>query len=260
MVDSELEKKIFKLLDKTGIPIRKTVGFSVVFKPNLYNEEYLKDTLEHNLYKPEFGIVPELPFEFSTEEMITIVLKYIYDTTGIKLSKMEQLLTTPSYNGNPFLLLLNEHSFRQKICLAKKTIPGSLILRYNYGNFGFISLGNIEVIRGDFGISDSTIRNLGNLRKIYKDFWVTRYENLLQLESLSPLKEVGGNVTINDEILSSLDTLESVKGNLNLRKSKITNLGNLKYVGGNFLAKKEIFDTYDFSNIDIRGKIKLFKT
>jgi hypothetical protein len=121
-------------------------------------------------------------------------------------------------------------------------------------------LGNIEVIRGDFGISDSTIRNLGNLRKIYKDFWVTRYENLLQLEPLSPLKEVGGNVTINDEILSSLDTLESVKGNLNLRKSKITNLGNLKYVGGNFLAKKEIFDTYDFSNIDIPGKIKLFKT
>lgn len=120
-------------------------------------------------------------------------------------------------------------------------------------------MGNIEVIRGDLGISDAPIKNLGNLRKIYKDFWITTYDNELQLKSLFPLKEIGGNVSIKEQNLKSLDSIEIVKGNLTIRQSNISDLGDLKFVGGNLLLRRDIFENYDFSKIEVKGKIKFFK-
>ena len=258
-MDAELKHKIYKYIDKNGIPIRRIASISVTYKPNIYDENYLTDTLEHNLNKPHFSAVPELPFDISETEMIQIVKEYIFDTTGIRINHFGQLLSNPSLNGNPFLLVLNEHSGRQKVTLARKVIPGSLIIRDKYGNYGFDSLGKIEVIRGDFGISDAPIKNLGNLRKIYKDFWITSYENELQIQSLFPLKEVGGNVSIKEQNLKSLGSLEIVKGNLTIRQSNISDLGDLKFVGGNLLLRRDVFENYNFSNIEVKGKIKFFK-
>ena len=258
-MDSELKHKIYKYIDKNGIPIRRIASISFTYKPNIYDENYLTDTLEHNLNNPQFSAVPELPFDISETEMIQIVKEYIFDTTGIRINQIGQLLSNPSLNGNPFLLVLNEHSGRQKVTLARKVIPGSLIIRDKYGNYGFDSLGKIEVIRGDFGISDAPIKNLGNLRKIYKDFWITSYENELQIQSLFPLKEVGGNVSIKEQNLKSLGSLEIVKGNLTIRQSNISDLGDLKFVGGNLLLRKYAFENYNLSKIEVKGKIKFFK-
>jgi len=258
-MDSDLKQKIYKYIDKSGIPIRRIASISVTYKPNIYDENYLTDSLEHNLNNPQFSAVPELPFDISETEMTQIVKDYIFDTTGIRINHIGQLLSNPSLNGNPFLLLLNEHGGRQKVTLARKVIPGSLIIRDKYGNYGFDSLGNIEVIRGDFGISDAPIKNLGNLRKIYKDFWITSYENELQLKSLFPLKEVGGNVSIKEQNLKSLDSLEIIKGNLTIRQSNISDLGDLKFVGGNLLLRRDIYENFDFSKIEVKGRIKFFK-
>jgi hypothetical protein len=258
-MDSDLKHKIYKYIDKNGIPIRRIASISVTYKPNIYDENYLTDTFEHNPTKPHFSAVPELPFDISEIEMIQIVKEYIFDTTGIRINQIGQLLSNPSLNSNPFLLVLNEHSVRKKVTLARKVIPGSLIIRDKYGNYGFDSLGNIEVIRGDLGISDAPIKNLGNLRKIYKDFWITTYDNELQLKSLFPLKEVGGNVSIKEQNLKSLDSIEIVKGNLTIRQSNISDLGDLKFVGGNLLLRRDIFENFDFSKIEVKGKIKFFK-
>ena len=258
-MDSDLKHKIYKYIDKNGIPIRRIASISVTYKPNIYEENYLTDTLEHTLNNPQFSAVPELPFDISEAEMIQIVKEYIFDTTGIRINQIGQLLSNSSLNGNPFLLVLNEHSGRQKVTLARKVIPGSLIIRDKYGNYGFDSLGKIEVIRGDFGISDAPIKNLGNLRKIYKDFWITSYENELQIQSLFPLKEVGGNVSIKEQNLKSLGSLEIVKGNLTIRQSNISDLGDLKFVGGNLLLRKYAFENYNLSKIEVKGKIKFFK-
>ena len=258
-MDSDLKQKIYKYIDKSGIPIRRIASVSVTYKPNIYEENYLTDTLEHTLNNPQFSAVPELPFDISESETIQIVKEYIFDTTGIRINQIGQLLSNSSLNGNPFLLVLNEHSGRQKVILARKVIPGSLIIRDKFGNYGFDSLGNIEVIRGDLGISDAPIKNLGNLRKIYKDFWITSYENELQLKSLFPLKEVGGNVSIRNVTFHSLGTLEKVNGNLSIRETNLSDLGNLKFIGGNFIGTRQIFANYDFTGIEIKGKIRLYK-
>lgn len=118
-MDSELKHKIYKYIDKNGIPIRRIASISVTDKPNIYDENYLTDTLEHNLNNPQFPAVPELPFDISEAEMIQIVKEYIFDTTGIRINQIGQLLSNPSLNGNPFLLVLNEHSGRQKVTLAR---------------------------------------------------------------------------------------------------------------------------------------------
>ena len=201
-----------------------------------------------------------MPFSITSEEMDNVVIKYIFETTGILLDDIGQIVTNPTFKGMPFLLILDEHDSQWKVTLAKKTIPGSLILRPDYHNVGIDSLGVIEIIDGDFGICDAPIENLGNLNKITGDFWIARYDDYLKIHSLKPLKEVGGNVVINDINLSTLGTLERVNGNLNLRKSNISDLGSLKCIGGNFLGKKEIFCDYDFSKIDVKGKIKFYNS
>ena len=232
MTDKAIENSIFKYFDKNGIPFEILSQVSVQWTRNIYNEDYLSNEVEHNLNRPNCRIKNIAPFKLSENELGKIVLKYISETTGVHLDDIGQIVTNPTYNGVPFLLQLNEHGGTKKVTLAKKNIPGSLILRADYNNCGLKSLGKIERINGFFGISDSPIQDLGSLKKVKGDFWITRYNDYLRLFSLNPLIEVGGNLTINDRNIVSLGTVEKVKGNLNLRKSVITDLGALKFVGG----------------------------
>lgn len=258
-MDKLLEDKIFNYIDKNGIPYNIHSQVIVTYKKNIYDEDYLINELNHSLESPSRKVTIKLPFNITNTEMEKCVLKYIFETTGMLLDNINQIVTTPTLKGIPFLLILNEHSETQKVTLAKRNIPGSLILRPDYNNTGIKTLGKIERINGDFGICDSPIEDLGNLIKIKGDFWITKYDNYLKLKSLNPLIEIGGNLVINDNNITSLETIEKVKGNLNLRKSSIVELGFLKYVGGNFLGRKDVFEKYDFSNIEIKGKIRLYK-
>jgi hypothetical protein len=259
MTENAIEREIFKYIDENGIPYSLNSMISVNYSKNKYNEDYLSNELKHNLNSPSRVIKIKLPFELTKNEMEKVVLKYISETTGKHLDSINDILKTPVLNGVPYLLILNEHSETGKVSLARKTIPGSLILRHDNNNIGIKTLGKIECINGDFGISDSPIENLGNLLKIQGDFWITKYADLLKLKSLKPVREVGGNLVINDDNIKSLETIEKVNGNLNLRKSAITELGSLKFVGGNFLGRRDVFEKYNFSNIDIKGKIRLYR-
>ena len=159
-------------------------------------------------------------------------------------------------NGLPFILLLNEHSSNnRKIFLGKKIIPGSLFTRTKYCNYGFRTLGNIKTIRGSLGI-DSEMDDLGKLERVNRDLWFSTVIDH-PLESLSPLKVIGGNLSMRNTY-TSLGTLEHVKGNVSLRKSFVRDLGSLKIVDGNLYYSKVNEDYYDFSNIEVKGLIKGF--
>lgn len=259
MINKAIENKVFKYFDKNGISLKNLTQIKVTWNHNIYNETYINNNGEHNLNKPAKNISIDTPFNLKENEINELVINYIYETTGVLLDNIGQILTNPSYNGVPFLLILNEHNTTKKVSLARKSIPGSLIIRPDYYNVGIKSLGKIERINGDLGICDAPIEDLGNLLKIKGDLWITRYDDRLKLKSLKPLIEVGGNLSINDKNITSLDSVEVVKGNLSLRKSSIKNLGNLKFVGGNFIGNREIFENYDFSKIEIKGKVRLYK-
>lgn len=259
MINKLIEKELFKFIDKNGIPYTLNNIVTVSYKKNIYDEDYLTNEINHNLNTITRVIKLKLPYELIDIDMEKIVLKYLFETTGKYFNDINEIVKFPVLNGIPFLIILDEHSDIQKVTLATKNIPGSIILRHDYNNVGIKTLGNIERINGDFGICDAPIENLGNLTKIQGDFWITKYDNYLILKSLKPLIEIGGNMVINDENIKSLETIQRVKGNLNLCKSAVSELGSLKYIGGNFLGRKDVFENYNFSNIEIKGKIRLYK-
>ena len=78
------------------------------------------------------------------------------------------------------------------------------------------------------------------------------------MKSLTPLKIVYGSIRVRGSSLRTLGSLEYVGGNLSLRYSNVTDLGNLEYVGGNLLVSKYNLENYDFSNVQIKGKIRKY--
>jgi hypothetical protein len=249
--------KIYKYIDKNGIPFKKmaSIGVSVDENFNLSKGEYPKQLIKI-----------ELPFDINQEEQNQIVLDYIYDLTTFKVNNVNDLLSKKALNNMPFILELNEHS-SPKLFVAFSRVPGSLIIRGNKQHIDngheIKTLGNIESIKGDLGLSNTKIENLGNLKKIGGDFWFSGTDEFIsekgfKITSLNPLEKVNGTVTIKGNSVKSLGTLTYVGGNLNLRKSCVTDLGNLEYVGGNLLISKCNIEHYDFSKIKIRGKIRSY--
>ncbi len=217
-----------------------------------------------NSFKQKIKI--ELPFELKQEEQNEIVLDYIYDLTSYRVDDVNDLLSLKSLNNLPFILELNEHS-NPKLYVAFKRIPGSLIIRgdQEYKNNGheIKTLGNIESIRGDLGLSYTKIEDLGKLKKVGGDLWFSGSdefinENSFKIKTLAPLEKVNGAVSIRGNSLTSLGTLKYVGKNLSLRFSKVTDLGDLEYVGGNLLISKYNLEYYDFSKIKIDGKIRKY--
>jgi hypothetical protein len=106
-MNTDLKQKIYKYIDKNGIPIKRIATVSVTYKPNIYEENYLTDKFEQNLNSPDFSVLPELPFDISDTQMSQVVTDYIFDTTGVRIEHIGQILSNPYLNGIPFLLLLN---------------------------------------------------------------------------------------------------------------------------------------------------------
>lgn len=229
------------------------------------NVTYIDHKLKKgNSFKQKIKI--ELPFELKQEEQNEIVLDYIYDLTSYRVDDVNDLLSLKSLNNLPFILELNEHS-NPKLYVAFKRIPGSLIIRgdQEYKNNGheIKTLGNIESIRGDLGLSYTKIEDLGKLKRVDGDLWFSGSdefinENSFKIKTLAPLEKVNGAVSIRGNSLTSLGTLKYVGKNLSLRFSKVTDLGDLEYVGGNLLISKYNLEYYDFSKIKIDGKIRKY--
>jgi hypothetical protein len=247
--------KIYKYIDQKGIPYRKMASFGISIDDN-YN-------LTKDEYPKQF-IKIELPFDLTKEEQNQIVLDYIYDLTTFKFKDVNDLLSKKALNNMPFILELNEHS-NPKLFVAFKRIPGSLIIRgdkhYKDNGHEIKTLGNIESIRGDLGLSNTKIENLGKLKRIGGNFWFSGTDDFIsksgfEISVLNPLKKVNGAVSIRGNSVKSLGTLRYVGKNLSLRNSSVTNLGDLEYVGGNLLISRYNLDSYDFSKVKVEGKIR----
>ena len=154
----------------------------------------------------------ELPFDLSPKEQNEIVLDYIFDLTSYRLNDVNVLLSLKSLNNLPFILEINEHS-NPKLFVAFKRIPGSLIIRgdQEYKNNGheIKTLGNIESIRGDLGLSNTKISDLGKLKRVGGDLWFSGSDefinnNSFQIKTLAPLEKVNGAVSIRGNSLTTL--------------------------------------------------------
>jgi hypothetical protein len=248
--------KIYKYIDRNGIPFKKMASIGVT----LSNNEFKKDESFKQVIKIE------LPFDLKQEEQNEMVLDYIYDLTSFKINDVNDLLSLKSLHNKPFILELNEHS-NPKLYVAFKIIPGSLIIRgdqeYKDNGHEIKTLGNIEKIKGDLGLSYTKIQDLGNLKQISRDLWFSGSDEFInndgfKIKTLTPLEKVNGAVSIRGNSMTSLGTLKYVGKNLSLRFSKVTDLGDLKYVGGNLLISKYNLEHYDFAKIKIEGKIRKY--
>lgn len=232
-----------------------SIGTSVTENYNLTKNKYAKQLIKI-----------ELPFDLKKEEQNQIVLDYIFDLTAFRINDVNDLLSKKALNNMPFILELNEHS-NPKLSMAFKRIPGSLIIRgdkqFKDNGHEIKTLGNIETVHGDLGISNTEIEDLGKLKRISGDFWFSGTHEFLstkgfKITELNPLEKVNGAVSIKGNSVKSLGSLKYVGKNLNLRNSSVTDLGKLEYIGGNLLISAYNNNYYDFSKIKIEGKIRRY--
>lgn len=252
-------KEIYKYIDRNGIPYVRLHRVSISIDAKSKTASKPKDKLSYKL---------ALPFILSEDEKLDIIINYIYDLTGFEISSIEDLAKLKCINGKPFILEI-EKEFGKAFCVAFKTIPGSLVIRGDnyfdkHGNLDEIrTLGGIERIKGDLGISYSEIRDLGKLKQIDGDLWFGGDDTFrvsgFKINTLTPLQRVKGNVSIRAHSLETLGSLERVEGNLSLRFCNVRDLGALKYVGGNLLIKRELEHLYNLPDLKVEGKIRRYQ-
>lgn len=270
--------ELYKYIDYNGIPYGTLVSIELNIQEN--NNDFLQKILLENDPTQEeiiekgsliiskhtrWGIVePRFPsnFKLTKSEQVELVLDWFYDTTGYKVKEFKTLFELPVLNGNPFLLVIDKELNDSRLMLATEIINGNLRINKKFNNYGFLqsnwikTLGRISIINGDLYI-DNEMENLGNLKIVNGSLSFSNHTYQYKLESLNPLEKVNGDLYLKNTHVS-LGTLEEVKGNLNLRKTSVKDLGALKKVGGNILVSKSEKDTYDFSQINIKGKIRYY--
>ena len=243
-MDASLKQEIYDYIDAHG------------FKGGVYKDFILSVEIEDNhlVSNSDSGksFYPALPFELSEEEQTAIIEEYIFDLTGKKVD-LNKINDYFHVNGVPFIVPINEHGERG-YSVAFKKIPGSLFIR---GSYGINTLGQIEVIEGDLGLSDCNMQSLGNLTHVNGSVWTAQgATQFTLLKTLSPLIEVQGDCNLKMLPLQTLGTLKRVGGNLNLRNTFIESLGDLEFVGGNVLLSKHL--DLDFSKVKVEGKVKRY--
>jgi hypothetical protein len=267
---------IYNYIDSNGIQFYYNSNYSIKFQQNeidilqkieLESDPTLIDIVENSetiisKHGPSWTPHPILPDEFNLtqEEQEKIVIDWLFDTTGVRLKDFKKLLETPILNELPFLLII-EKDDKQKVILCKQIIDGSLTIREKYKDgklqYNWINtLGRIEQVNGDMYI-DNVMRDMGNLKMINGNLIFSNYVIQNLLESLYPIKVIKGDLIMKNTY-ASLGIIEEIGGNLNLRKSKVRDLGDLKKVGGNILISKCNKEYYDFSNIEVLGKIRCY--
>lgn len=138
--------------------------------------------------------------------------------------------------------------------LENGIICGDIIIRGE----NLKQLHGVLKINGSFGISDSDIESLGELKEISGDFWTSFYNVNSPLKSLNNLEIIKGDVTLRYSNVADLGELKHVGGRLSLRDTKIENLGKLKFVGGDLFLPKRLKDEIDLTDIKVVGNIKFW--
>ena len=269
--------KIYNYIDQKGIPFKKLDNCSIkIQEDNILNRLNIEsdETTDKIINKGELIIsthnhfnikAPDFPKKFKLDKKAQedIAINWLKDTTGYIVAEFKTLFELPELNGKPFLLQVERGIKNYFLILATQIIDGNMIVREKYHNrHGFLqenfikTFGQINKIKGNLGI-DGKINDFGNLIEVGGDLWFSNHIYQENLESIYPLKKVYGDFNLKNTH-TSLSSLEEVGGNLNLRKTTCHSLSSLKRVGGNILISKSQIANFDFSKVEINGKIKAF--
>ncbi len=269
--------KIYKYIDQKGIPFKKLASFSVKIQKNdILNKLNIEsdETTDKIIQKGELIIsahnhpnvkAPNFPDKFKLDKKVQqrIAINWLKDTTGYVVNEFKTLFELPELNRNPFLLQIERGIGNYFLILATRVINGNLIVREKFhSHHGFLqenfikTFGQIEKINGTIGI-EGKMNDFGKLTEVGGDLWFSNHVYQENLESIKPLKIVYGDLNLKNTH-ATLESLEEVGGNLNLRKTTCRNISSLKKVGGNVLVSKSQMNNFDFSKVEITGKIKTF--
>jgi hypothetical protein len=269
--------QIYSYIDQQGIPFKKQASFSIkIQEDDILNRLEIEsdETTDKIIKKGELIIsthkhpdvkAPNFPdkFKLGKKAQEEIAINWLRDTTGYVVNEFKTLFELPELNGKPFLLQVERGIKNYYLVLATQIINGDIIVREkNQSHDGFLkenfikTFGQISRVKGTLGI-DGKMNNFGNLKVVDGDLWFSNHVYQENLESLYPLKTVYGDLNLKNTH-ANLSSLEEVGGNLNLRKTTCHNISSLKRVGGNILLSKSQSKNFDFSNVKINGKIKMF--
>jgi hypothetical protein len=269
--------KVYNFIDQKGIPFKKLSIFSIrVQQDDILNRLKIEsdETANKVIKKGDLIIsthnhpdekAPVFPNKFKLDNTTQkeIAINWLKDTTGYVVDEFKTLFELPELNEKPFLLQVERGNRNYFLVLATKIIDGDIIVREKYHyHHGFLqenfikTFGQITKINGTLGI-EGKMNDFGNLTEIVGDLWLSNHVYQENLASIYPLKTVYGNLNLKNTH-ASLSSLEEVRGNLNLRKTTCHNISSLKRVGGNILLSKSQSDNYDFSQVEIKGTIKMF--
>jgi hypothetical protein len=269
--------QIYSYIDQQGIPFKKQASFSIkIQEDDILNRLEIEsdETTDKIIKKGELIIsthkhpdvkAPNFPYKFKLDKKAQeeIAINWLKDTTGYVVNEFKTLFELPELNGKPFLLQVERGIRNYYLVLATQIINGDIIVREkNQIHDGFLkenfikTFGQISRVKGTLGI-DGKMNNFGNLKVVDGDLWFSNHVYQENLESLYPLKTVYGDLNLKNTH-ANLSSLEEVGGNLNLRKTTCHNISSLKRVGGNILLSKSQSKNFDFSNVKINGKIKMF--
>lgn len=244
-MEDNIKQRIYKKLDSEGIIGRHQGTWS--FSVDIDSAEMTTPVTER-IFEPDLS-----EFGLSALETEQLIIDYVYDTVNVKISSVNELMRMRSVNGKPFFLLLE--SPKTTYCLALSKIPYSVTFRKSDG---IISLGYIEEINGTLGFMDSTVNDLGNLKKVNGGFWIGG-DTMSPLTSLFNLEYIGGDLNIKYSQITNFGNLTYIGGNLNLRNREPFSLGKLKHIGKNLMLSKRYKDKFNTEGIEILGKIKYFE-
>lgn len=139
--------------------------------------------------------------------------------------------------------------------ISSKEIDSNIIIRGE----NIKTLKGIERVSGSLGLSDSTIKDLGDLKEVKGNFFISTNSQNSYLISLNNLEFVDGDMYLRYSNIEDLGALKKVGGKLNLRDSKIKNLGSLEFVGGDLFLPKALENEIDLNKINVKGKIRFWK-
>ena len=125
---------------------------------------------------------------------------------------------------------------------------------------GVQSLGDVRIIRGDLGLSDSALESLGELTEVTGDFWLSHHAVAPRLSTLGKLRRVFGNASLAHWSFTDLGELAEVGGDLSLRDTEVESLDGLSKVGGNLSLPDRFKNDPALAGISVGGKTSFWKT
>lgn len=246
----DLKQNIYKAFDTEGIKLKPISKYILTFDSET-NETEENSAFSYIPFKPQRD-----KFELTDNEFINTVIDYIYDTTSIRIEKIDDLEKYPSIDNLPFILKINEYDNDATIfALAFGKIPGSITIRKEHK---ILSLGNIIEIEGTLGLSNTSVSSFGKLKKVNGSLWITYHNPNSTLFDLNEIEEIGGSLLLRRFPIRTLSKLKKVGGILNLRGTNIEDLGALEFVGDHLYLPKSKRGYFNFDNIHIGGKVKYF--